>query len=283
MSATKKSDVSLKGKVAIITGGGRGVGRTMALGFAEHGADVVVVGRKNRNQIEAVAAEARAHGVRALAVTADVTSETQIDAMTEEVDKTFGRADILFNNVGGGLFLLAEYDPEIRALAGESSGPAFWDLTPQLWEQVIRVDLNSVFMVSRAVMRRFFLRQKSGTIINNSARHAIVPLPLTGFSGYSTCKAAVNHLTRIMAVELKEKGVTANVLLYPLLKTAETEGTVFEKMKDRRGGWFRADVGLPAALYLAGPEGAKVNGEILACLEWNEQNGFGKADEWKAP
>jgi NAD(P)-dependent dehydrogenase (short-subunit alcohol dehydrogenase family) len=279
----KSSAVSLKGKVAIVTGAGRGVGRTMALGFAQHGADVVVVSRKNRDQIEAVAAEARKHGVRALAVTADVTSEAQIDAMAEQVDRELGRADILFNNVGGGLFLLAEYDPAIRALAGESTGPAFWDLKPELWEQVIRVDLNSVFMVTRAVTRRFFLKQKSGTIINNSARHAIVPLPVNGFSGYSTCKAAVNHLTRIMAVELKEQGVTANALLYPLLKTAETEGTIFEKMKDKRGGWFRADVGLPAALHLAGPEGAKISGEILACLEWNEQNGFGGPEEWKAP
>lgn len=278
----KQSAVSLRGKVAIVTGGGRGVGRAMALGFAQHGADVVVVARKNRDQIDAVAQEARKSGVRALAVTADVTSETQIDAMAQQVDREFGRADILFNNVGGGLFLLAEYDPAIRALAGESTGPAFWDLKPDLWESVIRIDLNSVFMVSRAVTRAFFLRQRSGTIINNSARHAIVPLPVTGFSGYSTCKAAVNHLTRIMAVELKEHGVTANALSYPLLKTAETEGTIFEKMKDKRGGWFRPDVGLPAALYLAGPEGAKLSGEILACLEWNEQNGFGSPEEWKA-
>lgn len=279
----KRSDVSLKGKVAIVTGGGRGVGRTMALGFAEHGADVVVVARKNRDQIEAVAAEARRHGVRAMAVTCDVTSESQIDSMVGQVDAELGRADILFNNVGGGLFLLAEYDPEVRKLAGESTGPAFWDFRPELWESVVRVDLNSVFLVSRAVTRKFFLRQKSGTILNNSARHAIVPLPVPGFSGYSTCKAAVNHLTRIMAVELKSVGATANAMLYPLLKTAETEGTVFEKMKDQRGGWFRADIGLPLALHLAGPQGAAVSGEIIACIEWNEQNGFGSAEEWKAP
>jgi 3-oxoacyl-[acyl-carrier protein] reductase len=279
----KSSDVSLKGKVAIVTGGGRGVGRATALGFAKQGADVVVISRKNRDQIEAVATEARKFGVRALPVTADVTSEAEIDAMVEQVDKELGRADILFNNVGGGLFLLAEYDPAVRALAGESTGPAFWELDPKLWESVVKVDLTSVFMVTRAVTRRFFLRQKSGTIINNSARHAVVPLPVPGFSGYSTCKAAINHLTRIMGVELKQHGVTANAILYPLLKTAETEGTIFEKMKDGRGGWFRPEVGIPSALFLAGPEGAKVSGEILACLEWNEQNGFGSPEEWKAP
>lgn len=279
----KRSEVSLKGKVAIVTGGGRGVGRTMALGFAGHGADVVVVARKNRDQIEAVAAEARQHGVRALAVTADVTSEAQVDEMAERVDAELGRADILFNNVGGGLFLLAEYDPEVRKLAGETTGPAFWDFSPALWESVVRVDLNSVFMVSRAVTRRFFLRQKSGTILNNSAGHAIVPLPIPGFSGYSTCKAGVNHLTRIMAVELKQRGVTANAMLYPLLKTAETEGTIFEKMKDSRGGWFRPDIGLPLALHLAGPQGAGTSGEIIGCIEWNEKNGFGGPEEWKAP
>jgi gluconate 5-dehydrogenase len=279
----KRSDVSLKGKVAIVTGGGRGVGRTMALGFAEHGADVVVVSRKNREQIEAVAAEARAFGRKAITVQADVTSESDIEKMAGRVDAELGRADILFNNVGGGLFLLAEYDPAIRALAGESTGPAFWDFRPDLWESVLRIDLSSVFLVSRAVTRRFFLRQKSGAIINNSARHAITPLPITGFSGYSTAKAAVNHLTRIMAVELKEHGVAANAIVYPLLRTAETEGTIFDRMKDRRGGWFRPDVGLPLALHLAGPEGARVSGEIIACLEWNEQNGFGSPEEWKAP
>ncbi|MFM9968500.1 MAG: SDR family NAD(P)-dependent oxidoreductase [Burkholderiales bacterium] len=278
----KQSEVSLRGNVAIVTGGGRGVGRTMALGFARHGADVVVVARKNRDQIEGVAAEARAAGVRALAVTCDVTNEEQIDHMVGEVDREFGRADILFNNVGGGLFLLAEYDPAIRALAGDSTGPAFWDMKPDLWESVVKIDLTSVFMVSRAVTRHFFLKQKSGTIINNSARHAVEPLPVIGFSAYSACKAAVNHLTRVMAVELKTAGVTSNALSYPLLKTAETEGTIFEKLKDKRGGWFRPEIGLPAALYLAGPEGAKHSGEILACLEWNEQNGFGSPQEWLA-
>jgi 3-oxoacyl-[acyl-carrier protein] reductase len=274
--------MKLAGKVAIVTGGGRGVGRTAVLGFAENGADVVIVAR-NREQMEAVANEARRFGRKALAVQCDVTKEAEVDRMAEEVDKTFGRADILFNNVGGGLFLLAEYDPGVRALAGETTGPAFWELKPELWDRVMRVDLASVFMVSRAVTRRFFLRQKSGTIINNSARHAVVPLPITGFSGYSTAKAAVNHLTRIMAIELKEHGVTVNAVLYPLLKTAETEGTVFEKMKDRRGGWFKPEVGLPAALFLASAEGAKTSGEILACLEWNEQHGFGGPEAWKAP
>lgn len=274
--------MKLAGKVAIVTGGGRGVGRSMVLGFAENGADVVIVAR-NREQMDVVANAARALGRKALVVQCDVTKEADIERMAGEVDREFGRADILFNNVGGGLFLLAEYDPGVRALAGESTGPAFWELEPELWDRVMRVDLASVFMVSRAITKRFFLRQKSGAIINNSARHAVVPLPITGFSGYSTAKAAVNHLTKIMAVELKEHGVSVNALLYPLLKTAETEGTIFEKMKDKRGGWFRPEVGLPAALHLAGPEGSKTSGEILACLEWNEQHGFGAADAWKAP
>jgi gluconate 5-dehydrogenase len=272
--------MKLAGKVAIVTGGGRGVGRSTALGFAENGADVVIVAR-NREQMEGVANEVRRFGRKALAVQCDVTKEADIDRMAEEVDRSFGHADILFNNVGGGLFLLAEYDPGVRALAGETTGPAFWELEPELWDRVMRVDLASVFMVSRAVTRRFFLRQKSGTIINNSARHAVVPLPITGFSGYSTAKAAVNHLTRIMAIELNEHGVTVNALLYPLLRTAETEGTIFEKMKDQRGGWFKPEVGLPAALYLA--EGKGDSGEILACLEWNEQHGFGGPEAWKAP
>lgn len=272
----------LADKVAIVTGAGRGVGRSMVLGFAENGADVVIVAR-NREQMEAVAGEARKLGRKALPVQCDVTKEEDIERMVEKVDQAFGRADILFNNVGGGLFLLAEYDPKVRALAGGTTGPAFWELDPALWDSVMRVDLTSVFMVSRAVTRRFFLRQKSGTIINNSARHAVVPLPITGFSGYSSAKAAVNHLTKIMALELKPHGVTANALLYPLLKTAETQGTVFERMKDQRGGWFRPEIGLPAALFLAGPEGAGTSGEILACLEWNGQNGFGGPQSWKAP
>jgi NAD(P)-dependent dehydrogenase (short-subunit alcohol dehydrogenase family) len=275
--------LSLAGKVAIVTGGGRGVGRAVALGFAERGADVVVVAR-NRDQLEAVAYEARAlSGGKSLAVQADVTKEAEIEQMVERVYAKLGRADVLFNNVGGGLFLLAQYDPEIRALAGASTGPPFWEFRPDLWETVLRLDLLSVFLVSRAVTRRFFLRQQSGAIINNSARHAITPLPITGFSGYSTAKAGVNHLTRIMAVELKEHHVTVNAILFPLLKTAETEGTIFEQTKERRDGWYRPEVGVPLAAFLAGPDGAAVTGEILNCLEWNERNGFGGPEAWKAP
>ena len=136
----------LKGKTALVTGATRSIGKALALGLANAGADVVVVGR-TKDACANTAEEIRAMGRRALAVPADVTDQAAVEAMVEQAEAAFGRIDILINNAGAAVTRAAE------------------DVTMEEWDQVVNVDLRGAFMVAQAV-GRVMIRQRSGRIIN---------------------------------------------------------------------------------------------------------------------
>lgn len=144
------ADDGLKGKVAIVTGGGRGIGRAVALALATEGAWVVTVAR-TRADVEAVANEAIRRAGRALPYVADVTQEAEVQAMVEAVLEEFGRLDVLVNNVGRGVC------------------QPFAQTTPAEWEMLWRVNLLSAVLCSRAVLKPM-LAQGSGRIINVASR-----------------------------------------------------------------------------------------------------------------
>ncbi|MCX5999581.1 MAG: SDR family NAD(P)-dependent oxidoreductase, partial [Chloroflexi bacterium] len=148
---------SLAGKVAIVTGAGRGIGKGIALAYAEAGADVVCVAR-TASEIESVAARARSMGRRALAIPSSVIDGEQVQAFVDRTLQEFGRIDVLVNNVGG-----AQYRPIMQ-----TSESAF--LT------VLRVNLVSTFVCSKAAAA-VMLKQKSGSIINISSGDSKIPCP----------------------------------------------------------------------------------------------------------
>jgi NAD(P)-dependent dehydrogenase (short-subunit alcohol dehydrogenase family) len=201
--------LSLQGKVAIITGGGTGIGRSMAVEFARVGTDVVVASRTLGN-LETVAAEVRALGRRALAVQTDVTKKADVDNMVTRTMEAFGKIDILVNNAGLG----SGIGEDGRGL-GHRDPPWLIDIPEDNWDPIIAVNLKGVYLCC-AVVGRVMVAQQQGNIINISSR--------AGASGaarpYSAAKAGVNRLTGGLARELGPYNIRVNCIAPGYVRTA---------------------------------------------------------------
>jgi len=193
--------LALPGKVAIITGGGTGMGRSMALEFAKAGADVVVASRTVA-KLEQVAAEVRALGRRALTIRTDVSVKADVERMVAGTMEAFGRIDILVNNAGVG----SGVGEDGRGL-GHRDPPWLIDIPEDNWDPIIAVNLKGVYLCCAAA-GRVMVAQGSGSIVNISSR--------AGAAGaarpYSAAKAGVNRLTAGLARELGPHGVRVNAI-----------------------------------------------------------------------
>jgi 3-hydroxybutyrate dehydrogenase len=181
----------LQAKVAVITGGGRGIGRAMALRFAGEGAAVVVAAR-TKTEIEGVAKEVRDAGGRAAAVAADVADEKQCENLIRAAAAEFGSVDILVNNAG-------HYGP-VRPVE---------EIMPAEWDRVVAVHLRGAYLLTRLVLPAMYARG-SGTILNISSLSA--KSAFAWGSPYAAAKAGMLGLTRVVAAEAARKGVRVNAI-----------------------------------------------------------------------
>lgn len=232
------SVVDLTGQVALVTGGGRGIGRAIARAFAGAGADVAVAAR-TPEEIEAVAGEFRAAGRHAMAICADVTDAAAVDAMVRRTLETLGRIDLLVNNAGGGIFRHAI------------------DYTPEEWDGVIDLNLRSVFLCARAVAPHMVARG-SGRILNLSSMAAYRGLP--EYSAYGAAKAAVNYLTQALSEELRHRGVTVNALC-PGPVASRLRSSHFPDEDPSR--IMQPETVADVALFLASPAAAGISGTMI--------------------
>ncbi len=235
----------LEGKVAIITGAGRGLGRAMALRFAQAGADVVAAAR-TRKQLDETAEAVRASGRKCLVVPTDVTRSEQVNAMAEAAIKEFGRIDILVNNAGGG---------------EESLGKRIEQITDAEWRRGIDTNLSSQFYACRAVVPHM-VRQNRGKIINVASGY--------GLRGgkhnymYACSKGGVIQLTRSMALTYAQNNVQTNCIVPGVFPHNE------EMMRFFKGGKFipigrpgdDAEIA-PLAIFLASELSDHMNGELV--------------------
>jgi len=184
-------ELNLKNKVAVVTGGGNGIGRAAALKFAEEGAFPVICDIE-MDSAEKVVKEIREKGGSAYAYHVDVTEPDQIDVMVKAVITKLGRIDVLVNNAGIGL-----------------SNPV-WDLPEEEWDRVVDISLKGTFLCSKAIVKHMMAR-KSGKIVNISSTDRIHCF-IEGISSvhYTSAKAGITGFTRQMALEVAEYGINVN-------------------------------------------------------------------------
>lgn len=187
-------------KVAVVTGGGRGLGAAMALGLAQSGYRVVVTAARERAELEGVVAKAEVGQVHP--VVADVTREDECERVVEAALRRFGSLDILVNNAGRGMKYISE--------AFMTEPTHFWEADPSAWRLVIDTNVNGPFLMARAAVRPM-LRQRWGRIINVSMNYET--MRRAGFSPYGPSKAALESETIIWAQDLAGTGITVNALL----------------------------------------------------------------------
>ena len=187
----------LTGKVAIVTGGGRGIGRAVSLGLAQSGASVVVASRTPK-EVEGVAEEIKKMGGKALAIVTDLTVNDQLENLVNATVKEFGRIDILVNN------------------AARSFLRSLLDLREDGWDKVFNTNVKAVWLLSRLVARRM-IEQKGGRIINITTVGA--EKAELGMGAYGCSKAALKMLTRCMAREWAQFGIQVNAVGPGLTKT----------------------------------------------------------------
>lgn len=248
-------------KVAIVTGGGRGLGRAIAEAFVSEGARVVVTAARERNEIDDVANAAGAG--RALALLADVTDPVQCEQVIARTLEVFGRLDVLVNNAGRGMKYVSE-----RFLTEPTR---FWETDPAAWRMVIDTNVNGPFHMARAAVPSMIERGE-GSIINISMNYET--MKRRGFSPYASSKAALESESIIWAQDLEGTGVRLNVLLPG--GATETgmipEGLAVEVRKQL----LRPAIVGPPAVYLASDASRHLTGHRLVATEWSERHPDGR-------
>ncbi|MBC8220502.1 MAG: 3-oxoacyl-[acyl-carrier-protein] reductase [Proteobacteria bacterium] len=237
--------MKLEGQTALITGAGRGIGKTIALKLAESGADIVLADMNP--EVAEVRVEVESLGRKCLTFEADVTDFVAIDEMVKKIIEELGSIHILVNN------------------AGITQDNLFMRMKPEQWSKVIDVNLNGVFNVTKAVIRPM-VKQRSGKIINISS--------VVGFSGnpgqvnYSSTKSALVGFTKSLAREVGARGVTVNAVAPGFIDTAMTQAlnesqqeVILQQIPLGRMG--DAEDIANAVAFLASEEASYITGTIL--------------------
>ena len=252
----------LTDRVALVTGAGRGIGRGIALAFAEAGADVVVSAR-TPEQIEETAAAVRERGRKAVAVPCDVTDYEQLPKLIEAATGELGRLDVVVNNAGG--------TPPREAL----------ETSTRFFEHAFRFNVVSAFELSRLAVPRMVETAGSGAIVNISSRAGELVQP--AFVAYGTAKAALSFMTRQLAAEWAPK-VRVNAIAVGAVDTSALEFVMTHEAIRRQleeatpmGRIGRVEDIAACALYLASPAGEWVTGKVY------EVDGGTEATNLKVP
>jgi len=237
---------TLRGRAALVTGGGRGIGRAIALELGRAGADVAVNYYVEPERAEATAADITALGVRGMTVAGDVGDAADAQRMIDEVVTRFGRIDILVNN------------------AGTQTWTPFLEVTEREWDLVIRTNLKGCFLCTQAAARR--MRSTGGVIVNIGSGCNKVPFP--GLVAYTASKGGIEMLTKVAAVELAPYRIRVNCVAPGAVEVDRTR----MELDDYAGTWGAVTplgrIGEPADVaravrFLATDDSAFVTGQTL--------------------
>lgn len=238
----------LAGKVAIVTGASRGIGRSIAIRFADEGARVVVNYRTRAAEADAVVEEIRAAGGDAFAVPADVSSSADVQRLVDQALARYGRIDVLVND------------------AGVMVAKGLFETTEDDWDQTIDINLKGAYLCSKAVAP-IMIAQEGGTIINMSSNSGLYHPSAMRFTEYVVSKAGMNGLTKAMALALGPH-VTVNAICPGWIRTDMVEiiePEVQQRILDETAlhRWGTPDDIASSAVFLASDEAAFITGELL--------------------
>src|SRR5262245_43042439 len=260
--------MQLNGKVVLITGAGRGIGKAIAIGFAREGADIVAISR-TLVQVDETAREVKELGRRALAIEADVSRPSDVQSMAEQVQHRFGGLDVLVNNAALRMNQLGKKD---------SYTIPFTELTIEDWDSAINVNLRGPYLCIRELLP-LLLKSGGGSIINISAGGG--KRGMAGRSPYCASKFGLEGLTQSLALEFQSLNIAVNSLS-PGKHSIFTDEEKREQLKaDSERVFMRPEMMVPPAVFLALQNGSGVSGQHVEALEWIAQNGFGKIEDWK--
>lgn len=233
-------------KVAIITGGGQGIGRAIVLDLAEIGVDVVAADI-NLEAAEAAAAEAAAAGISALATEVNVADADSVEAMVAKTMEKYGRIDFLVNN------------------AGITRDALMMRMGDDAWKAVIDINLTGTYLCSKAVIRTM-MKQRSGRIVNISS--VVGAMGNAGQTNYAASKAGVIGMTKSLAREVAARGINVNAVAPGFIQTAMTD-TLPEKARDELVSLIpNGRLGLPedvsaAVKFLLSEDASYITGQVL--------------------
>jgi NAD(P)-dependent dehydrogenase (short-subunit alcohol dehydrogenase family) len=244
--------MKLDEKIAVVTGGGRGIGKAIAEAFAREGARVIVTAARREEEIQEVASK-----LGGRAIPADVSKKDDVKRVVEGTLSTYGRIDILVNNAARGMRFVSENFLTLPK--------PFWEVDPEVWQMVIETNVNGVFLMTQAVIPKM-LQQGSGRIINVSINYET--MTRKGFSPYGPSKAALESMSIIWSQELLGTGITLNVLLPG---GATDTGMIPESFPEhQRRTLLNPAIMGPPAVYLASEEASEITGRRITAKGWKE-------------
>jgi len=239
--------MDLTGKVAIITGSGRGIGKAIAMKLAEVGATIVINDVGDAGPAEQTVAEIKSLGRQSMAVMADVSSTADVVKLVDATISAYGKVDILVNN------------------AGITRDQLAMRMTDEDWDKVLAIDLKSVFLCTRAVLRPM-LKQRSGKIISISSIVGIIGN--ASQANYAAAKAGIIGFTKTIAKEMGSRGITANAVAPGFIDTPMTQALPEERRKIMLNGIPLGYLGTPrdvaeAVAFLASEEARYITGQVI--------------------
>ncbi|MDH3997415.1 MAG: SDR family oxidoreductase [Desulfuromonadales bacterium] len=243
------SSLNVEGKVVLITGASRGLGKAVAMGFAKAGAKLSLAAR-NEELLNEVAAEAKEFGAEALTVKCDVGVESDLVALVEKTVERFGRIDVLVNNAGISPWVSRSHE-----------------VTTDMWKDLLQINVVGCFILSREV-GKVMLGQGGGSIINMASLGGMLGMP--GQVAYSATKGALIQMTKTLAVEWARKNITVNALAPTFLATDLTADLISSDKHSKpllaripMGKFGVADDVVGAALFLASDSASYVTGTVI--------------------
>ena len=239
--------MDLTGKVAIVTGSGRGIGKAIALKLAEVGATIVINDVGDNAPVEETVAEIKKMDRQAMAVMADVSSTTDVAQLVDTATRTYGKVDILVNN------------------AGITRDQLAMRMTDEDWDKVLTINLKSVFLCTRAVLRPM-LKQRSGRIVSISSIVGIIGN--AGQANYASAKAGIIGFTKTIAKEVASRGITVNAVAPGFIDTPMTQALPEERRQMLMNNIPLGYLGTPrdvaeTVAFLASEEARYITGQVI--------------------